>query len=66
MTASSDNAQPKENLFEIMDGIIDQLNRTKKMFIVMILSIMIIPPISFVVSFALLGRPFPFDRMVSH
>ncbi|MFZ0326670.1 MAG: hypothetical protein WAL66_05140 [Nitrososphaeraceae archaeon] len=66
MTASDDNAQPKENLFEIMDGIIDQLNRTKKMFIIMILSIMIIPPISFVVSFALLGPPFPVDRMVSH
>ena len=27
---------------------------------------MIIPPISFVVSFALLGPPFPVDRMVSH
>jgi len=38
-----------------MDGIILQLNRTKKMFIIMILTIMILPPISFVITFALLG-----------
>jgi hypothetical protein len=43
-----------------MDGIIQQLNRTKKMFIIMILTIMIIPPIAFAVTFALLGPPFPF------
>ena len=49
-----------------MDGIIDQLNKTKKMFIIMILSIMIIPPISFVVTFALFGPPFPFDNAATH
>jgi hypothetical protein len=52
--------KPKENPFQIMDGIIHQLNRTKKMFLIMILSIMIIPPIAFAVTFALLGPPFPF------
>jgi hypothetical protein len=46
-----------ENLFQIMDGIIIQLNRTKKMFIIMILTLMILPPISFVITFALLGPP---------
>ena len=50
----------RENIFQIMDGIIAQLNRTKKMFIIMILTIMIIPPISFIVTFALFGPPFPF------
>jgi Na+-driven multidrug efflux pump len=51
------------NIFQIMDGIIIQLNKTKKMFIIMILTIMIIPPITFAVTFALLGPPFPFhDR----
>src|SRR6266571_2952355 len=40
-----------------MDGIISQLNRTKKMFIIMILTLMILPPISFVITFALLGPP---------
>ena len=58
--SNTNGGQPKENLFQIMDGIIHQLNRTKKMFIIMILTIMIIPPIAFAVTFALLGPPFPF------
>ena len=41
-----------ENLFEIMDEIISQLNKTKKMFILMIITILILPPISFVITFA--------------
>ena len=55
------NDDRNENLFEIMDGIIAQLNRTKKMFIIMILTIMIIPPIAFAVTFALLGPPMVFN-----
>ena len=56
-------SKSKDNIFEIMDGIITQLNKTKKIFIIMILTIMIIPPISFAVTFALVGPPFPFhDR----
>jgi hypothetical protein len=42
-----------ENLFEIMDGIILQLNKTKKMFILMIITLLILPPISFVITFAI-------------
>lgn len=57
---NSEDDQPKQNPFQIMDGIILQLNRTKKMFIIMILTIMIIPPIAFVLTFALIGPPFPF------
>jgi NADH:ubiquinone oxidoreductase subunit 5 (subunit L)/multisubunit Na+/H+ antiporter MnhA subunit len=49
------------SIFYIMDGIIDQLNRTKKLFIIMILTIMIIPPIVFVLSFMLIGFPFHND-----
>lgn len=55
------NKESKENLFQIMDGIIHQLNNTKKIFILMILTIMIIPPLSFVITFAIFGPPFPFD-----
>ncbi len=51
----------RENLFKIMDGIIAQLNKTKKLFIIMILTIMIIPPIAFSLTFALFGPPFPLD-----
>jgi hypothetical protein len=40
-----------------MDEIIDQLNNTKRLFIIMILAIMIIPPIVFVISFELLVPP---------
>jgi hypothetical protein len=58
--SNTNDDQPKENPFQIMDGIILQLNRTKKMFIIMILTIMIIPPIAFTVTFFLLGPPFPF------
>src|SRR5215467_4874491 len=46
-----------------MDGIISQLNRTKKMFIIMILTLMILPPISFVITFALFGPPMFFGGM---
>jgi hypothetical protein len=61
--SDDDNNTSRENIFQIMDGIIIQLNKTKKMFIIMILTIMIIPPITFAVTFALLGPPFPFhDR----
>ena|SRR5215510_7331972 len=56
------NKESKENLFQIMDGIIDQLNFTKKIFIIMIITIMIIPPLSFAVTFALFGPPFPFEQ----
>jgi hypothetical protein len=60
---NDDNSRSRENIFQIMDGIIVQLNKTKKLFIIMIITIMIIPPITFAVTFALLGPPFPFhDR----
>ena len=52
----------RENIFQLMDGIIAQLNKTKKMFIIMILTIMIVPPIAFVLTFALLGPPFHFNE----
>ena len=55
--ADSEKKNHDENLFQIMDGIISQLNKTKKMFIIMILTLLILPPISFVISFALLGPP---------
>src|SRR4029453_2550442 len=50
-----------ENLFEIMDGIISQLNKTKRMFILMIITILILPPISFVITFAVFGPPMFFS-----
>jgi hypothetical protein len=60
-TDSSNNNKRRENIFEIMDNIINQLNKTKKLFIIMILTIMIIPPIAFAATFALLGPPLHFE-----
>jgi hypothetical protein len=57
----SNDIKPRDNIFQVMDGIIAQLNRTKKMFIIMILTLMIIPPVAFAVTFALLGPTLHFD-----
>lgn|SRR5574341_183279 len=57
---TDDNNEHRENLFQIMDGIIDQLNVTKKIFIIMIISIMIVTPLSIAVTFVLFDPPFHF------
>jgi hypothetical protein len=38
-----------------MDGIINQLNNTKRLFIIMILTVMIILPLVFVIPFELIA-----------
>jgi len=38
-----------ENLFKIIDGIIFELNRTKRLFIVMVLTGMIVPTLTFLI-----------------
>jgi hypothetical protein len=47
--------KPTQNIFQIMDEIVRHLNRTKKMFLVMIVSVVVIVPGTFIVTFALLG-----------
>jgi NADH:ubiquinone oxidoreductase subunit 5 (subunit L)/multisubunit Na+/H+ antiporter MnhA subunit len=54
----SDSEKNGGNIFKTMDEIIFQLNRTKKMFIVMILTVMIIPPITFMIFAAIYDPPF--------
>lgn len=54
MAESKDN-KPVENIFQIMDQIVRQLNRTKKMFLLMIVSIVVVVPTTFIVTFALAG-----------
>ena len=44
------------NVFQIMDQIVHQLNRTKKMFLIMIVSIVVIVPGTFIITFALVGE----------
>jgi uncharacterized membrane protein len=48
----------RENLFEILDGIMTQLSKTKKMFMIMILTTLIIPPVALLVTTTLFDSPF--------
>ena len=52
---SKDESKPTQNIFEIMDEIVRQLNRTKRMFLIMIVSVIVVVPGTFIVTFALLG-----------
>jgi hypothetical protein len=56
--ARNDGRTDSSSIFYILDGIIDQLNKTKKLFIIMILTVMIIPPIAFMLTFVFFGFPF--------
>lgn len=59
MAESKNNRDKKrENVFEILDGIMFQLNRTKKMFLIMILTILIIPPLAILITVNVLDSPF--------
>jgi Na+-driven multidrug efflux pump len=49
------NKPPKLNIFQIMDEIVRHLNRTKKMFLIMIVSVVVVVPLTFIITFALLG-----------
>jgi uncharacterized membrane protein len=46
------------SIFEIMDGMMFQLSKTKKMFMIMILTTLIIPPIALLVMTSAFDSPF--------
>lgn len=54
--------KPVENIFRAMDEIVHQLNKTKRMFILMIVSFIIIVPATHAITFALLGETTFEDR----
>jgi Na+-driven multidrug efflux pump len=64
--------KPVENIFKITDEIVHQLNKTKKMIILMIISIVVVLPVTHIITFTLIGdtvfqgsnegRPPWFDR----
>jgi hypothetical protein len=56
--SSSDRDDSSMNLFKVMDGIIYQLNATKKLFIIMILTVMILPPVALFISSLIIAPPF--------
>lgn len=53
--AAGRDDESRNSPFRIMDEIIYQLNKTKKMFIMMILTIIVIVPVSIVAIFATFG-----------
>lgn len=53
--AGSKDDKPTQNIFQIMDQIVHQLNKTKKMFLIMIVSVIVVVPLTFIVTFALIG-----------
>jgi hypothetical protein len=65
MTDKNDEKSP-DNIFKVMDGVISQLNKTKKMFIIMILTVMILPPLSFVFTSAIIDPPFEHMQKPAH
>ncbi len=53
--------KPVENIFRITDEIVHQLNKTKKMIILMIVSIVIVLPVTHIITFAVIGGETVFD-----
>lgn len=51
---AKDDENP-QNIFHIMDELVRQLNKTKKMFLIMIVSIVVVVPGTFIATFALAG-----------
>ena len=54
MSSSKDH----NSIFEILDGMMMQLSKTKKMFMIMILTTLIIPPIALLVMTSVYDSPF--------
>ena len=59
MTNSKDNSNENhESIFEILDGMMFQLGKTKKIFMIMILTTLILPPIALLVMTSVFDSPF--------
>jgi hypothetical protein len=53
-----DDSKKSENVFEIMDGILFKLNQTKRLFVIMILTILILPPVALLITTSVFDNPF--------
>ena len=52
------NRENHDSIFEIMDGMMFQLSKTKKMFMIMIITTLIIPPIALLAMTSVYDSPF--------
>ncbi len=58
MSSDSKNNQKRESIFGIMDNIMLEVSKTKKMFLVMVLTILILPPIGLLIMTTAFDNPF--------
>ncbi len=56
--SKSNKGKKHESFFEIMDGMMFQLSKTKKMFMIMIITTLIIPPIALLAMTSAFDSPF--------
>jgi hypothetical protein len=56
--SKSNKDKKRDSIFEIMDGMMFQLSKTKKMFMIMILTTLIIPPIALLAMTSAFDSPF--------
>lgn len=57
MTKSKDNSD-RENIFKILDGIMLDLSKTKRIFLILIITTLIIPPVAILVATSAFDSPF--------
>ena len=57
MPDSRDKSGRRENIFEILDGMMFQMSKTKKMFMIMILTTLILPPLALMVMTSVFDPP---------
>jgi len=58
MPDSKDDSEKHENIFEILDGMMFQMGKTKKIFMIMILTTLILPPLALIVMTSVFDSPF--------
>jgi hypothetical protein len=60
---NDDNNAPEssENIFHIVDGIVKNLDRTKKLVVIMVIAIILSIPLSFHITNVLSGPPYSFS-----
>jgi len=58
MSNSKDGSEKHENIFEILDGMMFQMGSTKKIFMIMILTTLILPPLALLVMTSVFDSPF--------
>lgn len=58
MAESGNAGKPTENIFRIMDEIVYQLNKSKRLLIIMIIATIVAVPVTHIVTYGILDEPF--------